>query len=189
MSRPGPAVGKQGYFAWRPYRPAKAILIASVAVSLSGCWVPPSASVRPQGPPRVIATGIEVERVADSAIVDSLDPAARTVALRIHGIRLPACRIGPRVRHWGEIRTGDQVRVTVREVLTVYVARSGSSDVRVLVVDPSYRVLTVQYPNGEREGLKVGLSARMEGIEAGDSVTIHPVQVMELRLRRAASLR
>lgn len=187
MSGVGPALGKQVYFSWCPYRPAKAFLIASAAVSLSGCWVPPSASVRPQGPPRVVATGIEVDRVTDSATVESLDSNARMVALRVHGIRLPACGIGPRVRDWDEIRSGDQVRATVREVLSVYVGRGGLSDARVLVVDPSYRVLTVQYPNGEREGFKVGLRTRMEGIEAGDSVAIHPVQVIELRLRHAAS--
>ena len=127
--------------------------------------------------------------MADSATVEAVDPAARTIALRVHGNRLAACRIGPRVRYWGELRTGDQVQATIRDVLTVYVARSGSPDASVLVVDPSYRVLTVQYPNGQREGFKVGLRTRMDGIEAGDSVAIRPVEVTELRLRRAASPR
>jgi len=92
------------------------------------------------------------------------------------------------VRNWGEIRKGDQVKATVREVLTVYVppVPNRSQDARVLVVDPSYRVLTVQYPNGVTEALKVGLGARLEGIEAGDSIAIHPVEVIKLRLRRHA---
>lgn len=143
----------------------------------------PSASVRPQGKLGIVERGIAVNQVADSARVDSVDRAARTVTLSVRGLRLPACRIGPGVRNWGDIRPGDRVRVTVREVLTVYVARSGSPDARVLQVDPSYRVLTVQYPDGETEALKAGLNTRMKGIEAGDSVAIRPVEVTKMRMR------
>lgn len=171
----------QVHFSCRPYR--RASLLASVAVLLSGCWVAPSASVRPQGKPGVIEQGIAVNRVADSARVESVDRAARTITLSVRGLPLPACRIGRGVRNWGDIRTGDRVRATVREVLTVYVAPGASPDARVLQVDPSYRVLTVQYPDGETETLKVGLNTRMEGIEAGDSVAIRPVEVIKLRMR------
>lgn len=71
----------------------------------------------------------------------------------------------------------------MREALTVYVALRGSPGPHVLRVDPSYRVLTVQYPNGETEAYKIGLNTRMESIEAGDSVAIRLVQVIELRRR------
>lgn len=171
----------QVHFSCRAY--CRASLLTGIAVFLSGCWVAPSASVRPVGKPGVVAEGITVDRVVRSARVESVDPAGRTVTLRVRGTTLPACRIGPAVRNWGDIRSGDRVRVTVREVLTVYIARSGSPDARVLNVDPSYRVLTVQYPNGEKEPLKVGLNTRMEGIEAGDSIAIRPVEVIKLRMR------
>lgn len=111
--------------------------------------------------------------------------------------------IGQRVRNWGDVRIGDRVSATLEEELTVYVApailskgpttesrgpnaggRGPPPDARVLVVDPSYRVLTVQYPNGDTEAFKIGLHTPMEGIEAGDSVAIHPVEVIELRVRR-----
>ena len=171
----------QVHFSCRPC--CRASILACITVLISGCWVAPSADVRPEGKPRVVERGISVDRVAPSARVESLDRAARTVTLSVRGVPLPACLIGPGVRNWGDIRAGDRVRVTVREILNVYVARSGSPDARVLLVDRSYRVLTVQYPNGETEALKVGLNSRMEGIAAGDSVAIRPVEVIKLRMR------
>ena len=129
----------QAYRSCRSYRLAGVLTLASLAAGLSGCWMPPSAAVRPHGKPRVIADGIQVERVQGLA--------------------------------------------RVKEVLTVYVAPIRSHDARVLVVDPGYRLLTVQYPNGSTETFKVGLHTPMTGIEPGDSVAIHPAEVAEPRVR------
>lgn len=115
--------------------------------------------------------------------------------LRVRGVSLPACRIGRGVRNWGDLDSGDLVRVTMKEALTVYVApasesgsgawaRSLTPDARVLIADPSYRVLTVQYPNGETEAFKIGLHTPMQDIAAGDSVAIRPMEAVELRVRR-----
>jgi len=51
-------------------------------------------------------------------------------------------------------------------------------------VDPSYRLLKLQYANGGTVTFKVALDAPMSGIAPGDAVRIHPVQVVGLRLRR-----
>jgi hypothetical protein len=174
-------------------------LVACVGMALSGCWTPPSADVRPGGRPRVIEKGIEVEHGAGAARIESLDPVARTVVLSVRGTSLPACRIGRGVRHWRRLHSGDRVRARIEEVLTVYVppaneparahggARARAASARVLTVDPSYRLLTLQYANGGTETFKIGLHTRMGGIRAGDSVTVRPVEVLELRARRRAS--
>ena len=171
-------------------------MVISAAAILAGCWTAPSASVRPEGRPRVIAEGIEVERVVDFARVESVDRATRTVALSVQGVPLPAHRIGRGVHNWGDVRTADHVRATIEEVLAVYVAaaiadntgnpavRSQSPDARVLVVDPSYRLLTVQYPDGGTDTLKVALHTQMNGIEAGDSIAVRQAEVTALRVRR-----
>ena len=157
--------------------------------------MPPSASVRPHGKPRVIEEGIEVDQVADSATVESVDYATRTLALSARGTRLPAYKIGRGVTNWIDVHAGDRVSATIKAVLTVYVAAANESgnpnagvvsrapDARVLVVDPSYRLLTVQYTNGGTETFKIGVHTRMKGIEAGDSVAIRPLEVIELRVR------
>lgn len=123
----------------------------------------------------------------DAATVESVDRAARTVVLGKPGVPLPAYRVGRRVRNWDDVHIGDQVRATLEEALTVYVApehESTSPSARVLLVDASYRLLTIQYPNRENETFKVGLHTAMSGIQPGDSVAIRPVEVIELRVRR-----
>lgn len=175
------------YFRCPWYRRARALLAIGAVVSLSGCWVAPSASIRPPGEPRVIAGGIEVEGVADSAKVESVNRGARMLGLSVGGVPL-FYGIGPRVRDWGDVQTGDEVRATLEELLTVYVPspgeKGGSPDAYVLIVDPSYRLLKLQYANGGTATFKVALGARMNGIGAGDAVKIHPVEVLGLRLRR-----
>lgn len=166
---------------------ARVFLIVSAAAILSGCWTPPSASVRPGGEPRVIAGAIEVESVIDGATVESVDRAARRIALSKPGVPLPGYTVGRRVRNWDSVHIGDQVRATLEEELTVYAApehESRSPSARVLLVDPSYRLLTVQYRNREKETFKLGLHTAMSGIRPGDWVAIRPVAVIELRVRR-----
>ncbi len=164
------------------------VSLVGVALFLSGCWTPPSASVHPTAEPGIIQRGIAVERVLDAATVASVDPVARTVGLSESGAPLGVYAIGRGVRNWGDIRIGDRVHAEIEDVLTVYVAAAGapsrSPDARVLVIDPSYRLLTLQYPKGERETLKIGLHTPMSGIEPGDSVTIRRAEVVELRVRR-----
>lgn len=158
--------------------------MAGIAVLLSGCWVPPSASLRPGGKPRPIADRIEVEPLTDSARVESVDRAARTVALSVSGVPQRVYKVGRGVRNWSRIHTGDQVRATIKEVLTVYVAAPDRShSVRVLVVEPSYRLLTVRYPNGGTETFKITLHTPMRDIEPGDSVVIRAPEVIDLRVR------
>jgi hypothetical protein len=172
---------------------ARVLLVVSAVVLLSGCWPPPSASVRPGGEPRIIGGGIQVEWVVDSARVESVDRSARSLALSVQGRPLAACNIGRGVQDWGDIDAGDQVSATIRSVLTVSVGpaeesdvRSGSPDAHVLVVEPSYRLLTVQFSNGGTETFKIGLHTSMKGFEPGDTVTIRPVEAVQLRVRRHA---
>ncbi|MHB8815225.1 MAG: hypothetical protein ACYDAE_18390 [Steroidobacteraceae bacterium] len=128
----------------------------------------------------------------DFAKVESVDPAARTVALSVGGVTLPAYKLGRSVRNLGDVRRTDHVRATIEELLTVYVegnalhvaAPSRPPDAPVLVVDPSYRLLTVQYPDGGTETFKTALHTRMDDIEAGDSVAIRQIEVTELHVWR-----
>jgi len=175
----------QTYFRCRSYSGARALLGASIAVSLSGCWIAPNADIRPPGEPRVIAGEVEVEGVASSAKVESVDRAARILVLSVNGVPL-SYGIGRRVRNWDDLHTGDTVKATLRDELTIYVApphEKRSPDAHVLLVNPSYRVMEVQYANGRRQTLKVALLTQMKGIGAGDAITIHPVEVIKLHLR------
>jgi hypothetical protein len=124
--------------------------------------------------------------MAEFAKVESVDRAARILGLRVSGVPL-YYGIGPRVRNWSDVHAGDEVSARLREVLTVYIPppgeRGSAPDARVLVVDPTYRLLKVQYANGGTVTFKVRLDAPMQGIGPGDAVKIHPVEVIALHRR------
>jgi hypothetical protein len=153
--------------------------------------VTPVATVQPKREPRLIQGAIAVKSVKDAAVVSSVDRSAGTIVLRARGRgETSTYKVGPKVSSLNDIRAGDVVRATVTEDLTVYVLRDGqlpgvagtvAVDARVLAVDRSYRLLTLQYPDGQSERFKVPVGTKLEQMEAGDSVVIRPVAVLALR--------
>jgi hypothetical protein len=168
------------------------LLSVAIALALSGCWTAPVATLQPGGEPRLIQRGIAVQSVQETAVVAGVDRDAGTIVLRTRGrAEASTYKVGPEVSGLSNIRAGDVVRATVAEELEVYVLRDGelpgqgpiAVDARVLTVDPSYRLLKLQYPDGRDETFKVPLGTRLEQMGAGDSVVIQPVAVLALRRR------
>jgi hypothetical protein len=184
----------QVYFSWRGQ---KGTLIAVATILLSGCWTAPNANLRPKGEPRVIEDSIEVETFTLPMRVKSIDRVNRTVVVSSRGAAPIQMRIAAGVRNWDDVRPGDQIRPKLKEQLTVYLApqlESGSKgvtgwsdDARVLLIDPSYRLLTVQYPNGRTDTFKVSFNTRLKDMEPGDSVAIKLIEAVELGVRRHSS--
>ena len=163
----------------------------AAALLLVGCWTAPVATVQPHGEARLIQGSIAVKSVKDTAVVSSLDRSAGTIVLRSSGKpETSTYKLAPEVSGLDGIKAGDVVQATVTEDLTIYVLHDGqlpdaggtvSVDARVLMVDPSYRLLTLQYPDGQKETFKVPLGTRLEQMEAGNSVVIRPLEVLALR--------
>jgi hypothetical protein len=167
------------------------LLPFAVAMFLAGCWTAPVATVQPAGEPRLIQGAIAVQSVKNAAIVSSVDRAAGTIVLRTAGRAETATyRVGPQVTNLDDIKAGEVVQATVADDLTVYLLQDGqvpgavatvAANARVLRVDPSYRLLTLQYPGGLNETFKVPLGTKLEQMATGDSVVIRPVAVLALR--------
>jgi hypothetical protein len=106
-------------------------------------------------------------------------------------------KIAPAVRNLEDVHPGDQIRPKVTEKLTIYVApesergdggvTGGPHASRVLVIDPSYRLLAVQYPDGRTDMFKVGLKIRLKDMEPGDSVAVNTFEAVDLRIRHQSS--
>lgn len=170
-------------------------LSVAAALAISGCWTTPVADVQPKGEPRLIQGGIGVESVKDPAIVQSVDAGARTLVLTSRQGATRTYKAAAQVQNLERIKAGDTVRATVAEELTVYVLRDGqlpgvggapetiASDARVLWVDPSYRLLTLRYPDGGDETLKVGLGVKLGEMAAGDDVVIRPLELRSLQVQ------
>jgi hypothetical protein len=173
------------------------LLPFAAVAGLTGCWTAPVATVKPKGEPRLIQDGIAVESAGRPATVRSVDVGTRAIVMQTSGEAATlASRAGPKVTNLDRIRAGDRVKATVAEELTIYVSRSGelpsavgaletpAPHAKVLSVDPSYRLLTVQYPSGRNEIFKVGRDVKLKQMEAGDDVIVRPVEVVALSLRK-----
>ena len=165
-------------------------------ILMSGCWTVPNANLRPKGEPRVIDDSIEVEALMPSLRVESIDRVKRIVRVKYRQ-EVIAMEVAAGVGSLNEVDPGDYIRPKVRKKLKVYVAsQSGSGDdsagagwrtPRVLVVDTSYRLLSIQYPDGHADTFKVGLDMRLKAIEPGDSVEFGAIEVVDLGARHRLS--
>jgi hypothetical protein len=167
-------------------------LLVVTASALSACWSPPVANVQPKGEPRLIEGAIAVVSVKPYAIIQALDPEARSITVQSIGEpRRVTYKVSPQVGKLSRLKVGDSVEATVIEDLAVYVLQDGRPldtdgspydiDARVLSVDRSYRLLTLRFPDGHDETFKVSRRVRLDEMEAGDAVSIRSVQAIALR--------
>jgi hypothetical protein len=169
------------------------VAVVAVTMAMSGCWTAPNANLRPKGEPRVIQDSIEVEISMPPMRVESIDTAKRILVASSREAPRIEMNIAPAVRNLENVHPGDQIRPKIREKLTVYVApepergdgavTGGRHASRVLVIDPSYRLLAVQYPDGRTDKFKVGLNTRLKDMEPGDSVAVNSFEAVDLRVR------
>ena len=174
---------------------ATTVLLLTAALSATGCWTAPNANVQPPGNPRLIQDGIAVQSVKEHLLVRSVDPARGTLVVESPDAATSTYKVSPKLSNLGGIKAGEQVRATVAEELTVYVLRDGklsgtngqtttiATDARVLSVDPSYRLLTLQFSGGHSETFKVGLDVKLLQMAPGDEVVVRPVEVVAVRAR------
>jgi len=173
-------------------------LLLAAALALPGCWSAPVASVQPKGKPRQIQDAIAVvESVKLPAIVQSVDLDARALTVLSPGeTRQVSYKVASNVSNLDRLKPGDRVQATVAEELTVsgrrdgHLASAGGSpptivtDAQVLSVEPSYRLVTLHFPDGHNETFKVSRRVKLDDMETGDEVTIRPVEAIALRIKK-----
>jgi hypothetical protein len=133
----------------------------------------------------------------DPAIVQAVERRARVIFLQAPGkTGTHRYAVDQGASQLNRIIAGDEVQATLAKELTVYVSLDGRipgdegapravvPDARVLSVDPSYRLLTVQYPDGRTETFKVAREVKLKEMEAGDDVMIQTHDVVSLALRK-----
>jgi hypothetical protein len=62
--------------------------------------------------------------------------------------------------------------------------QTGVTDAQVLSIEPSYRLMTLHFPDGRNETLKVSQQMKLDRVETGDEVTIRPVEAIALRMKK-----
>jgi len=175
-------------------------LIAITALILTGCWTPPNANVRPTGEPRLIQSGVSVESVQEQATVQAVDASQRIIRLKLSYGSPITCKASQRVANFGQIQPGDKVKVTLAEKLAIYVLKdgrlpaAGGTDeavnfyAKVQSVDPSYRLLTLQYSSGQIEVLKTDLNAKLLEMQAGDAVVLQTAEAKAIHIQKQSAM-
>ena len=162
-------------------------------VLLAGCWTPPNANVQPQGEPRLIQGGIAVESSDNQVTVQSVNSGDHTIVLKLADGGTATCKLGPKVKNLDQLQAGVQANADLTKELDVYLLANGrlldgttaetlGVNARLLQVDPSYRLLTLQYPDGQSEVVKPGLGSNLEQMAPGDSVVVRPVTVTAIKV-------
>ena len=177
-------------------RAAITLLLPIMTLALAGCWTPPNANVQPGGEPRLIQSGVSVESVRDQAPVETMDASQRVLNLKLLDGTLITCHVNPQVKNFDQIQAGDKIKVTLAEKLGVYVLKDGRLPVaggtdevvsfyaKVQSVDPSYRLLTLQYVSGQTETLKAGLDAKLMEMQPGDSVVMEAAEALDIHIEK-----
>jgi translation initiation factor IF-1 len=168
-----------------------ACLFPVVMLTLTGCWTPPNANVQPAGEPRLIQGGIPVESIKDHATVQAVDAGQSSISLKLSDGTLVTCIVSPQVKNFDKVKAGDKVKVTLAEELIVYVLKDGRlanetihTIAKVQSVDPSYRLLTLQYSDGKTETFKVGLDAKVLEMAPGDDVVARVTEARAIRIEK-----
>jgi hypothetical protein len=172
------------------------VLTPAILLILTGCWTPYNANVQPAGEPRLIQSGLKVDCVKVPATVQAVDVTARTVTLQLsESDKSPATyKAAAEVENLGSVQAGNKVSVNLTKELAIYLLDNGKLpgggtaetlgvNAKVLRVESAYRLVTLEYPNGQSEKVKVGLEAKIEEFAPGDSVVVKPLEVTKIRIK------
>jgi hypothetical protein len=171
------------------------VLTPALMLILTGCWTPPNANVQPAGQPRLIQSGLQVASVKEHATVHAVDAGARTITLELSDKSTATYKASEAVKNFSSVQAGDKVVATVTEELAIYLLENGrlpdgataetlGVNARVLELDPSYRLLTLQYTSGRSETIKPPLEAKMLEMAPGDSVVVKPLEVTKIKVEK-----
>jgi hypothetical protein len=172
--------------------------LPAVALTLIGCWTTPNANVQPVGKPGLIQGGIPVEIIQDPVTVESVDASQRTITLKRDDGTMKTFTVGETVNNLDQVKVGDRIKAAVKAELAVYILENGrlpnpdgttrprtiNFNARVLQVDPSYRLLTLQFTNGHTMTIKAGQDVMLEKMAPGDDVVMRSHEVTAITIKK-----
>jgi translation initiation factor IF-1 len=172
------------------------LVIPAIALTLTGCWTPPNANVQPPGEPRLIQSGVPAGNNHVRATVQSIEAAQRVLNLKLDDGTAITCTVNPSVENFDQVQPGDRIKVALDLKLAVYVLKDGKLPgaggkeeaipfiARVQTVDPSYRLLKVQFTSGQTAELKAGLDAKLLEMQPGDAVVLQSAEATNIHIEK-----
>jgi hypothetical protein len=167
-----------------------------LALVLTGCWTPPNADVQQVGKPGLIQGGIPVEIEQAPVQVVATDVARRSITLKHDDGTIKTFTIRPTVTNLDQVKVGDVVMATVKAELSVYILDHGripnadgtsrpktiNFNAKVLTVDPSCRLLALQFDHGHDLTIKAGLHVELEKMAPGNDVVVRANKISAIKI-------
>jgi hypothetical protein len=196
-------------------KPALALLLSTLTLAVTGCWTSPKELAAPTGNPSLVGSMVVVETTKLTATVESVDPATRQVVLKREDGVTTTIKAGANVVNFDQIKAGDQVKAVATGEYAIFLVANGPPPsagegvvvtgaakgkvpagtllatqdftARVIKVDRSYRLLTLEYADGKTRTFKVPMPFTLEHVTEGDSVIVRTTVQVALRLKKHES--
>lgn len=190
---------------------AATVIIPTALLALAGCKSAPANPLATQSSPTLAGGFPVVHTFKQKAEVSSIVPGDRTLALRSDEGNMITCKAAPQVSNFGQLQMGDKVKATVTDAVAIYPAKSGpppsagtgvevtgsaeavqpakvvlqttDSHGKVTKVDPSYRLMTVEYADGSTKEFKVPLPNTLENVQKGDEVVVRATEPLAICIK------
>jgi hypothetical protein len=185
-----------------------ATLVSAVSLALTGCKTPPPNPLATQTSPSVAGARIVVQTSHKKAEVTELVPGKSDLTLQSSAGTTTRCKIAPEVWNLSQIRVGAKVKVTLSDVVAVFLLKNGTppstgvgvtvagtalsgqaasvvlqtTDARAKVfnVDRSYRLLKLEYADGSRKEYKFPLPDTLGNIQKGDEALVRTTEPLAI---------
>jgi hypothetical protein len=172
--------------------------LSGLPLVLTGCWSPPNANVQPAGKPGLVQGNIPVSVIQEPVTVVAVDAGQRTILLKHADGSTKTFDVMPAVQNFDQVKVGDVVKATVKAELSVYILDHGklpnpdgtsrpktvNFNAKVLAVDPSYRLLTLQFTHGRSLTIKAGLDVELDKMAPGDDVVMRSNQITAIEIKK-----
>jgi hypothetical protein len=194
----------------KPLTFATTLILPAALLTLAGCATPPANPLATQSSP-TLAGGLPVlKTVTEKAVVVSVVPAERTLALRSKAGTTTTAKAAPQVSNYGQFQAGERVKATVTKAAAIFLVKNGpppsagagvvvagpaeagqaaavtlattDSPGKAIKVDPSYRLMTVEYADATTKEFKVPLPNTLENVQKGDAVVVRTTEPLAIQV-------
>ncbi len=180
------------------------------ALTLAGCLTPPQILSQPDGAPSLVGGMTFEENATTTATVRSIDTNQRELVLLRNDGSTVTYKAGPQVINFDQIKAGDKVKATVADAIAIFLVKNGPPpgagqgvvvgraakgampggmvlttqdfSARVIRVDPSYRLLTLEFTDRTIKTFKIPLPFTLQNVRKGDDLVVRSTQSLAVHV-------
>lgn len=159
---------------------------------LAGCHSTANYQKQAQNNPALAGGAIRVESEKVEGVIESIDAAQRTAAIKLEGGASQQYRLSTGIMNLAQLAAGTQVKGRAVEEQALFLNNAplpspgpGVSDFKTTIheLDKSYLLITLNYPNDQRRDFKVPIGTDLKNVNAGDQAVVRSTTPILVELR------